>query len=129
MEKAKSNAEDDAKSNAKDNTKSDTKDNAKSNTKDNVKSNAEDNPKIFTRIAWYDRECCKYDFGEWQDMTDKDYDTISAWVDGQNKKIPRVKYWIEATDKIKGKAKNAESYQFIPIVKEGLGNTTEWVAI
>ena len=40
-------------------------------------------------------------------MTDKDYDTISVWVDRQNKKIPRVKYWIEATDENKGKAKNA----------------------
>ena len=114
---------------AKNSAKNSAKDDVKNSVKDDAKSNAKGDPIIYTRIAWYDRECGKYDFGEWQDMADKDYGAVSFWVDRQNKKIPRVKYWIEVRDKIKGKAKNAESYQFIPVVKEGLGNTTEWVAI
>ena len=85
--------------------------------------------KIYTRIAWYDREINKYHFGEWHNMSKyQNYKSLSQWVSHQNKKCPRVKYWLEATDKIQNKAKNAEVYQFIPIVKAEL-NTTEWIAI
>ena len=45
------------------------------------------------RIAWFNRQINKYDFGSWRDC--KDIDTDIKWVNKQNREYPFCKYWIE----------------------------------
>ena len=40
---------------------------------------------ILIRIAWYDRENIKYDFGTWSKFTSRDIKEMNSWVDKQNK--------------------------------------------
>ena len=78
---------------------------------------------FFIRVAWFDREYNKYDFGAWKSVSSVD----SNWIKSQNKKYPRVKYWIEAIDK-NNEIKNIEHYDLIGVENEKMGNT-EWLAI
>ena len=48
---------------------------------------------IFVRIAWYDRDNNKYDYGDWKDF--KLVDKYIIWSDKQNKLFPRIRYWVE----------------------------------
>ena len=51
----------------------------------------EDN--ILIRIAWYDKQINKYDYGNWHHFSKIDYK--KKWVEEQNKKYPFVRYWVE----------------------------------
>ena len=51
------------------------------------------------RIAWFNRQINKYDFGSWRDC--KDIDTDIKWVNKQNREYPFCKYWINCYQKIK----------------------------
>lgn len=88
--------------------------------------------KIYTRIAWYDRESSRYDYGEWHDISKNlNYENLGKWVNNQNRNHPRVKYWLEnISEGDSKKAKNAESYQL-----NSIGNRSdddivnEWITV
>jgi len=88
---------------------------------------------IFIRIAWFDRENKKYDFGAWKDISKEDISSIVEWVKIQNKKYPHVKYWIEALDCEKledGRVKNIEFYDLISVEKDdGSVECSGWLSI
>ena len=93
--------------------------------KNNKKECAKD---IFIRIAWFDRENKKYDYGAWKDISD--VSSIIEWVKIQNKKYPRVKYWIEALDGENledGEVKNIEFYDLISVEQDGI--ECSWLSI
>jgi hypothetical protein len=87
---------------------------------------------IFIRIAWFDREKEIYDYGAWKDTSKdtskEDVSSIVEWVKIQNKKYPRVKYWIEAMGgKNLGEIKNIEFYDLVSVEQNnGIG---EWLSI
>ena len=76
---------------------------------------------FFIRIAWFDREYKKYDFGAWKSASSVDLN----WIKSQNKKYPSVKYWIEAIDK-DNMIKNIEYYDLIGVENEKM---EVWLAI
>ena len=76
---------------------------------------------ILIRIAWFDREYKKYDFGAWKNVSSVDLN----WINSQNKKYPRVKYWIEAIDK-DNMIRNIEYYDLIGVENEKM---EVWLAI
>jgi hypothetical protein len=86
---------------------------------------------IFIRIAWFDRENKKYDFGAWKDISKEDISSIVEWVKIQNKKYPHVKYWIEALDgENLGEVKNIEFYDLISVEKDdGSVECSGWLSI
>ena len=61
--------------------------------------------RIHIRIAWYDKQINKYDYGNWHHFSTLDYK--QRWVEEQNKKDPYVRYWIEGCKYISDK-KNIE---------------------
>ena len=74
----------------------------------------EDN--ILIRIAWYDKQINKYDYGNWHHFSKIDYK--KKWVEEQNKKYPFVRYWVEGciTSKENEKiGKNIETFNVIKI--------------
>ena len=69
------------------------------------------------RIAWYDRTTSKYDYGAWKEF--KFLKTMNVWINGQNKKIPQTKYWVEyRNDEKMQNARNIEEVECIKIESE-----------
>lgn len=106
-----------------------------SNYNDNIKieiKEKEEKEDILIRIAWFDRDYNKYDFGAWRSLSDEDKNqdkvSISNWIKQQNKKYPRVKYWIEAIKNGDKEIKNIEYYDLIGIENEKMGNM-DWLAL
>ena len=106
-----------------------------SNYNDNIKieiKEKEEKEDILIRIAWFDRDYNKYDFGAWRSLSDEDKNqdkvSISNWIKQQNKKYPRVKYWIEAIKNGEEEIKNIEYYDLIGIENEKMGNM-DWLAL
>ena len=108
-----------------------------SNYNDNIKIEIKEKKKkgeddISIRIAWYDRDYNTYDFGAWKSLSNKDKNlgniSISNWIKQQNKKYPRVKYWIEAIKNGEEEIKNIEYYDLIGIENEKMGDM-EWLAL
>lgn len=91
--------------------------------------------KMYTRVAWFDRDAEKYSFGNWHCLTDKnpkEYHHLQKWIEKQNKKYPRTKYWIEFKDELDSLAKNSEKYELVPITSEETNEKeayTEWLAL
>ena len=48
---------------------------------------------ILIRVAWYDRETDKYDYGSWKHF--KLIKEMKDWVYKQNRSYPKIRYWIE----------------------------------
>tara|TARA_Y100000591_G_scaffold24741_1_gene18240 strand:+ start:513 stop:770 length:258 start_codon:yes stop_codon:yes gene_type:complete len=68
------------------------------------------------RVAWYDRETNKYDFGSWRDF--KYIEQQQRWVTEQNKLYPKTKFWVEYRENKEGVVKNVEEVVFIKIEKD-----------
>jgi hypothetical protein len=68
------------------------------------------------RVAWYDRETNKYDFGSWRDFKYIEYQ--QRWVTEQNKLYPKTKFWVEYRENKEGVVKNVEEVVFIKIEKD-----------
>ncbi len=68
------------------------------------------------RVAWYDRETSKYDFGSWHDF--KYIERQQKWTAEQNKLYPKTKFWVEYREKKEGIVKNVEEVVFIKIEKD-----------
>ena len=65
--------------------------------------------KCFGRIAWYDREQNKYDFGSWHEYnSSKIFDSLK-WVNNNNIAYSKTFYWLEIKDE-EGAAINVEYY-------------------
>lgn len=74
----------------------------------------EDN--ILIRIAWYDKQINKYDYGNWHHFSKIDYK--KKWVEEQNKKYQYVRYWVEGcitSNKNEKIGKNIETFNVIKI--------------
>ena len=88
---------------------------------------------IFIRIAWFDRENNKYDYGAWKDILKEDISSITEWVKIQNKKYPCVKYWLEALDNENledNRVKNIEFYDLISVEQDyGGSECIGWLSI
>ena len=82
------------------------------------------------RIAWFDRNIGQYFYGSWKPL-DSSIEKMHTWVCKQNKKYPRIKYWIELKDPDGGIPKNIESYEIIPVtISTDKDNIyTEWLSI
>ena len=86
---------------------------------------------IYIRVAWFNRENQKYNFGAWHNMNDKtpkDYQSLQKWIDQQNKKFPRTRHWVEMKDTDDEHPKNKEVYEMIAVTNEKQQNT-DWLAI
>jgi hypothetical protein len=68
------------------------------------------------RVAWYDRETNKYDFGSWRDF--KYIEQQQRWATEQNKLHPKTKFWVEYRENKEGVVKNVEDVVFIKIEKD-----------
>ena len=68
------------------------------------------------RVAWYDRETNKYDFGSWRDF--KYIEQQQRWATEQNKLYPKTKFWVEYRENKEGVVKNVEEVVFIKIEKD-----------
>ena len=77
---------------------------------------------ILIRVAWYDRENKKYDFGTWSKFTSKDIKEMNSWIEKQNKSIPKTRYWIEYKNKDSKEIKNIEELKYLKIDDEKTGN-------
>ena len=88
---------------------------------------------LYSRVAWLNRDTLEYNFGAWHLLSEKNpkqYKNLQCWVQQQNKKYPRTKYWLEMKDKKANVVKNSEAYELIPIVKEESADQyTEWLAL
>ena len=76
--------------------------------------------KIYTRIAWYDRESSRYDYGEWHDISKNlNYENLGKWVNNQNRNHPRVKYWLENISE--GDSKKLKMLNHINLIQSVIG--------
>ena len=72
---------------------------------------------ILIRIAWYDRETYKYDYGSWKQF--KVIKEMKKWVYKQNRSYPKIRYWIEYKEGYDGKVvKNIEEINYVKIDDE-----------
>lgn len=68
------------------------------------------------RVAWYDRENNKYDYGSWRGF--KYIEQQQKWTIEQNKLYPKTKFWVEYRENKEGIVKNVEEVVFIKIEKD-----------
>jgi len=69
------------------------------------------------RIAWYDRDTNKYDWGSWKHF--KIIKEMKDWVYKQNRLYPKIRYWIEYKENYDStEIKNIEDINYIKIDNE-----------
>lgn len=77
---------------------------------------------ILIRVAWFDRETNKYDYGSWKHF--KLIKEMKDWVYKQNRLYPKIRYWIEYKEGYDGKViKNIEEINYVKIHDEKNENT------
>ena len=77
---------------------------------------------ILIRVAWFDRETDKYDYGSWKHF--KLIKEMKDWVHKQNRLYPKIRYWIEYKEGYDGKViKNIEEINYVKIDDEKNENT------
>ena len=90
---------------------------------------------LYSRVAWLNRDTNEYNYGAWHPLNQKnpkEYRNLQIWIQEQNKKYPRTKYWIEFKDELDSLAKNSEKYELVPITTEETTEKeayTEWLAL
>jgi len=84
---------------------------------------------MYVRVAWFDREDLKYNFGTWHNMqskTPEEYQSLQKWVSEQNKLFPKTKYWLELKDVEDECPRNKEYYDLISVTTQ---EDTDWLSV
>ena len=89
---------------------------------------------LSSRVAWLYRDTNEYNYGAWHPLNQKnpkEYKNLQIWIQEQNKKYPRTKYWIEMKSTEDNIVKNSETYEIIAVTKEEESGTqyTDWLAV
>tara|TARA_B110000003_G_scaffold155156_1_gene155798 strand:- start:2756 stop:3019 length:264 start_codon:yes stop_codon:yes gene_type:complete len=79
------------------------------------------------RVAWYDRDTNKYDWGSWKHF--KLIKEMKDWVYKQNRLYPIIRYWIEYKENYDStEIKNIEEINYIKVDNEN-NNDSDYLLI